>query len=534
MVTYAQLKAADPGRIASGAGRASTVSRDFDTFAEDVVKQRKRLAGIWQGKDALAAVAHLSTHSRDYEQAVIAYEEVGSALKGLAAGITSAQRILADAHRMAAEVPAQIRDDGSVVALPATKSTQVLQDGVRAVAERIKEALFEARDADQRTNRRLAAVRLPDAANLSDKQLDGRTPFDDLSPEEAAAWWKGLSREEQEALKNEYPGRIGALDGVPAKDRDDANRILLAAEKERVGDRIKDIDAQLRKQEADVEAGRKPDITLGERAALEAEREKLAGQQDVLNKLDGRLQDPSKEPAFLLKFDPAGDGKVAVAIGDPDKADNVATYVPGTGGGLNDGYVGADIDRADITQRLAESEDPSKKTSVIAWQDYDSPDWNIPGPADDYNYKSAAKDLRDFQVGLRETHDGGPSRNTLIGHSYGGPVVGHAADQDNVKIDNLVHVASPGSGQGLGGDAGDYQGNPKVWATNGGNDVVGLLPVHGDNPVNDWHGSTKFDSGGATHTSYWDEKPFQDNISRIITGKYDEVTRPGGGKALPD
>ncbi|PSK90517.1 alpha/beta hydrolase family protein [Murinocardiopsis flavida] len=85
---------------------------------------------------------------------------------------------------------------------------------------------------------------------------------------------------------------------------------------------------------------------------------------------------------------------------------------------------------------------------MVSWIGYDSPGWTgavSGGHADD-----GKDDLQDFQAGLRTTHRGAPSNNTLIGHSYGSTVVGAAARNDSgAYADNLVLVGSPGVGSEL-------------------------------------------------------------------------------------
>ncbi|WP_235079630.1 alpha/beta hydrolase [Amycolatopsis orientalis] len=47
---------------------------------------------------------------------------------------------------------------------------------------------------------------------------------------------------------------------------------------------------------------------------------------------------------------------------------------------------------------------------------------------------------------MRASHEGSPSANTLLGHSYGTTLVGHAASSTHLPVDNIVLVASPGVG----------------------------------------------------------------------------------------
>ncbi|MFD8492808.1 alpha/beta hydrolase [Amycolatopsis sp. NPDC059657] len=43
-------------------------------------------------------------------------------------------------------------------------------------------------------------------------------------------------------------------------------------------------------------------------------------------------------------------------------------------------------------------------------------------------------------------NQGDPSHNTTVGHSYGTTVIGHAARDEHLAVDDIVFVASPGVG----------------------------------------------------------------------------------------
>jgi len=533
VVDYAELKNADPERLTRAAEKAGRVGRDLDQFAEDVLKQGRALGGTWTGKDADAAVQELTRHGRDYTQAHVAYLGVEKAMGTLGQKVTAAKKILDAAEDYAATVPATIDADGRVTAHPPPEARKSdgwmasISQGVKTVAAELQRALDMANAADTEAASALAGLEMPDAPDADPLTALGTMPTGDkATPAAIKKWWDSLSENERELLKNEYPDKVGALDGVPAVDRDDANRILLDERRNGVDEQIKGIEDELTRTPADSPAA----------DYMREKLEKLKQEKDNLDNLRQRLDDPNKKEAFLLKFDPADDGRVILAVGNPDKADNVLTHVPGTGGGFNDGFR-EDIRRADIEQRDAEAADPSKSTSAIVWQDYDAPG-DLLSAGDPSYADDAADDLRDFQHGLRETHEGEPSRNTLLGHSYGSTTVGNAAENANLKIDDLVLVASPGSGQGLGGDAGDFadvgadkgdrSGLTKdhVWAARGNADIIAPIsgvPQLGPDPMEDGYGARTFESGTASHTSYWDDDHFRRNLSRIVTGRHDDV-----------
>ncbi len=325
--------------------------------------------------------------------------------------------------------------------------------------------------------------------------------------QENAQWWSGLSTAEQDYLVAAYPQQVGMMDGLPAQARHDANL------------------ATLRNDAAN---GHDPE-----------------GAQALLDRVEGSQNGPAGERIFLLGYEPPGadgnpDAKVIASIGNPDTADNVAIYVPGTGTDL--GNVGGSIDRMDDLRAEAEMVPGSGDTSTIVWLGYDAPD-TIPAAIQSHHATDGAPALVDFTEGLRASHQGPPSHNTVIGHSYGSTVVGTAdasggqGTNDGLQVDDIVVFGSPG----MGYESPDRQGwfdSPLVddvsdmhiaddhfWAGAASNDVVSYTEVHGNSPV-DWSfGGQRITTDGASgHSEYWD--PGTDalrNQAYIVTGNYDQV-----------
>ena len=70
-------------------------------------------------------------------------------------------------------------------------------------------------------------------------------------------------------------------------------------------------------------------------------------------------------------IDSSGDGQAVVAVGNPDVADNVVTFVPGTGAELS--TASGDVARVDRMVADANLLDPGS-TAGIMWLGYDAPD----------------------------------------------------------------------------------------------------------------------------------------------------------------
>jgi len=262
--------------------------------------------------------------------------------------------------------------------------------------------------------------------------------------------------------------------------------------------------------------------------------EGLKGRLEGLNAIPNRLeQEPdSKHPqSYLLGFSSKGNGRAIVATGNPDTADNVVTSVPGTTSDL-DG-ISTNPDRSESIIQRGIERSPDTDTAAVTWLGYDAPPDFIEatktGYADD-----AAGDLRDFQDGLRETHRSGESTNTVIGHSYGSTVIGHAAQDAQLDADNAVFIGSPGVGVDHASDL-QLADDADVYASTAENDIIQRTPgfIHGQQPINDDFGADTFESGPGeeghwyttgtsveAHSQYWNgDSKSLDNMTRIVNGK---------------
>lgn len=244
-------------------------------------------------------------------------------------------------------------------------------------------------------------------------------------------------------------------------------------------------------------------------------------------------------------------GRGAVSINNPDTAKRVATLVPGTGQDL--GAINGAMQKSERMYWAARDADPDLKASdvsVTTWMGY-TPPMNIPEAASTSYAHNGAAALDQFQAGIRASHDdvvaGGPSINTIIGHSYGSTLAGAAATDGYLDANNFVAVGSPGV---LAQHASDLSLAPgaHVFATRAQNDVItwatGL--TLGPDPVGDGFGATQFQAAPGkhgnlfgwqtpdwmhltsvdAHSSYWDQNnPALDNLGRIIAGRVD-VTGP--------
>ncbi|GAB2625847.1 hypothetical protein Aab01nite_84140 [Paractinoplanes abujensis] len=320
------------------------------------------------------------------------------------------------------------------------------------------------------------------------------------SPAEVRRWWAGLPRDQRNWLLATEASGLARLDGLPAADRDIANRLLL-------DDRLAELDRAIAR-------------------ATGRERERLREVRNGLFALDHRLADDSGPRAYLLRLDVAEEGRAVVALGDPDRADNVLTHVPGMTADL--ASFGGELARAERVAVRAAEVGPAVATSAVMWLDYDAPDF-VDEAASARRAEAGAPALRHFQEGLRAAHEGPPGRQVLLGHSYGSLVVGTAAAAGGLDADSVVFVGSPGVGVDSARDLRVPSG--EVWSSTARNDVVQYAAVSPGSLVRDLGTAGAVPGLGALLAFGRPERDlwFGHNPSDEAFGAHVFTSAPGGG-----
>ncbi|WSC92429.1 alpha/beta hydrolase family protein [Streptomyces sp. NBC_01754] len=168
------------------------------------------------------------------------------------------------------------------------------------------------------------------------------------------------------------------MNGLPAPVRDEANHTILS---ETLGQRQMALDVippEPTSKYAYITAGGHPskvytdewiewDKKYGDRK--EQLINAIKGIYTVQERYDNYSGEPTKQP-YLLGFDDKNHGHVIMSIGNPDTADNVTTYVPGTGAKLSG--VNGELGRAELLQAKAAATDPLHTTASIMWLGYDA------------------------------------------------------------------------------------------------------------------------------------------------------------------
>ncbi len=257
----------------------------------------------------------------------------------------------------------------------------------------------------------------------------------------ARSYLLSLTAPDRRRLALLHPALVSGLASAPVEDRYAATRVLVSAETARLRARL-------------------PGLPAAQRAAavrrLGWYDELLTGRV-VLTRPDGtRLVRPHQ----LLSFDARGDGRIAEVFGDAATARHLAVYVPGTGTSF-DRYP---HNAARVRPFAAAQPD----LAVVLWQNADFPDqpqdevlpppttWVRPVEAAHEQLRAhvlaaAYRDAADRAgpllatdvEGLRMALPGPGADLTVLGHSYGGSIVG-SAETHGLVVDRVVHIASAG------------------------------------------------------------------------------------------
>ncbi|MFF2951916.1 alpha/beta hydrolase [Kitasatospora sp. NPDC057965] len=467
-------------------------------------------ASHWTGPTSNVAQGRVADLGGELQAARQELSFVSKALANAAEQFALAQSHLISALDDAKNAKLNVAPDGRITWDNEPSSPNFAGAGAEttavAVSGRITAALNEAAHADQEISTRLnhlasnasngtglnaATVAQDQAAETARENI----PVAGTDPNSVKQWWNGLTEAQQQKFIEAHPDRIGNLDGIPAVARDRANRITLQQAKQ-------DLQSQL-----DHLGPEPPAKIAGASGAVsnpahdEWERRKALLQEQLngANAIDKRLTTKADErnpPSYLLGFDTRGNGHAIVAVNNPDTADNVSTYVPGTGarlGGIEGDIIRSDRMVASATEANKKAGDP-RTTSSITWVGYDAPQSIVPDATKDTYARNASNSLHSFETGLRATHEGTPSNNTILAHSYGTTTVGYALRDKGLPVDNVVLVASPGAGVEHARDLGVDPSH--VFVAKGDIDKIDMAPAlsadklvsNGVNNLGSWYG----------------------------------------------
>lgn len=440
-LTVADLRRVQPGvleEVAGGLRREQ--ARVLEVAAVLLVARVARLS--WVGAAADAANTRYLALSGRLGGVVSRLGASVDALESTAPRLRSALSLLFRAGHRAEQEGAWVDEWGGVRILPKGAAPDAVAAAVQARCEALMRAEVEAmvrraqtmaRDADDALARSLVAAArgvpgiVPSTGGPvpSPPVLAGA-----LTPFATAAWWSSLRPEQRREVMAAHPEWVGPRDGIPAADRHTANLVLLGR-----------LEQQAR--------ARYDEATRGwnalHRAEIDAAANRLADLQavrDVLGRHDGGDR-------TLLMVDGSGELlEAAVAVGDVDRAEHVATYV----GGLSTTARG-DLRRYDTTfSRMRNEagrvgEGDADQLAVVTWLGYPAPQNTKVGVPEasvlgSSRAQSYAAELAAFTNGVAASRDRFVHQ-TVWAHSYGSVLAGFALLQPH-SIDDVVVFGSPG------------------------------------------------------------------------------------------
>jgi Alpha/beta hydrolase len=525
---------------------------DIDRWSADALHEVFLAAGA-RGRATLEVVGQLGSAALDYalagaKAAVRQHDRasirddlnahgidslaVARAASAAADGVAQLQAKLATLRHDAAELDMTIDSLANTVAPILIVDTQPIEALVAEMAlqSRLDAIVTEANSTDDELAIAISAAadRPPDDRPQIRRALSAPLPAD---ARQFNVLWNQLTPAE----KDWFFGRdhsIGNRAGMPWDPpdhlgKDHYNRLHLAEIQQGLQS---DID-RMGHSIAELLAGHHIDdgILYALQSQLEAARTQLGGYQAVATQLNSG----SGPKHYLGLLDDFGCG--AVSIGNPDTASHNAIFLPGTGQDLSRLAVSDEIASAMYAAALTAGTGlTSADVAVTTWMGYDRPmnlsQAALPGPA-----QRGADRLDAFENGLRASHVGRRSIDTVIGHSYGSTVLGAAASGGHhLDADNVIAVGSPGM---LVERADRLSLNPgaHVYAMRAGNDIIGFSGVVtewtlGAEPTAPGFGATRLaaDPGPAgplglpsvdAHSSYWsDGNRALQNFGAVIAG----------------
>lgn len=459
-LTIARLRAWAPQLLEDAAADLRSIREQVGDASAELRLTVRMLESGWEGPASEAAAASIHTQATtadDLEEILNLARRVTLAL---ADAITEAQSLLAEADRVAAAYGLDVHERGSIVhgeALTAEGRHPAVHERVEDLVRR---ALAVAREADADAARALRAALTAGALDPRDEQalvdevVAPELPYE-RSPEGLGAWWAALAPAAQAALLRLHPDVLGNLEGIPYEARIRANRVNITRALSDLAARDRDLAQQMREVEARISELSVPFLRENsymiidlrhELAALGEElrdtREMRAFCVDLLHPMtgfDGDGNDVQILGHQVVLFD-LENGQFAEVVGTiGPNTQNIAVLIGGTGTNLSG--MGGEFERASVFVN-----DPSilppGSLAVITYLGGPMPQ-EVLFDAFDTSY---ALDRADGLASFVNTIDNPTDAPiTVVGHSYGGSLVG-AAEAAGMHADRILHVESAGAG----------------------------------------------------------------------------------------
>lgn len=307
-----------------------------------------------------------------------------------------------------------------------------------------------------------------------------------------ADWWSATASDDRSTLMGVTPTLIGNLEGVPFAIRDAANRMALDDATDALGERL------------DGHVGR-------------AEREELVARHHMLEQIEQALASSDGHVRRLISLDVEGEGRAVVAVGDLARADYVSYLVPGMFFGV-DAQIAAWTDTAEDLvgeqeawlERLHPGSDAT--VAAVAWIGYKTP--SLVNVASMELAREGRDELTASLQGLRAARGDHQPYLSILAHSYGSTAALLSLEEDDVSVDALGLVGSPGSPARTVNELHVADGN--VWVGAADWDPIPASGVFGSQPTSVEYGAHRFSvapgidpvtghrlAGAVTHNDYF-------------------------------
>ena len=373
------------------------------------------------------------------------------------------------AYEVAAELNYEIPADGKVVNRESMKERPdpVKSNKYGELSDCVSEAVKLATEAEETVGPRYRALADGQYAMDEGRHSESAGLANDAdpswTPEEVSVWWKLLSDSEREALINKDPEKYGNLDGIDMASRAKANELVLLGPKDASGHHIPGGgllgQAERDFAEAEEALNNATKTSAGSPKHLD---DLIRKKNDAWNRvqdlraLRDQMGDPDVTLVALQPGKPGENVRAALAIGDVDNADHVATLVPGRTTNCRDSSAD-NVTYAQNLRRAAARQgniDPSK-VATIAWMNYHAPQSGPDARTTTATLARAGADpLRNFATGIHSwrSERGMDVHQSIIPHSYGSTTAGIAMRSIGKDVvDDFAYTGSPGSGvQSLG------------------------------------------------------------------------------------
>lgn len=288
---------------------------------------------------------------------------------------------------------------------------------------------------------------------------------------DVAAWWAGAPATGRGILRTLAPELVGNLEGVPYRARDLANREVLS------------------------DAERQLDARLESALVGRAERDELVGRRHMLDEIEKALL--AGDGRRLVGLDVTGEGRAIISVGDIAEADYVSYLVPGMFFGVDaqiEAWTATAQDVVDAQQERLDALHPERHATAaaVAWIGYTTP--SLVNVASMELAREGRDALTASLQGLRASRGDHQPYLSVLAHSYGSTAALLSLAEDDVSVDALAVVGSPGSPARSVSELHVTGGN--VWVGAAEWDPIPASGVFGSQPASRAYGAHLFSVAG--------------------------------------